>query len=112
MQTALGLASPATLVETAKGPPHVGSSGWLFHLDAPNVVLSTLRPAEGDAVLVTLMETANHYGPAVLRCVRDPVQANVEDLAGNELYEVNREGDAIHLDLNACDLMRLKVRFG
>jgi hypothetical protein len=111
MQTALGLASPASVVETSKGPPHVGASGWLFHLDAPNVVLSTLRPAEGDAILLTLLETANHYGPAVLRCVRDPVQANVTDLAGNELYEANREGDAVHLDLNACDLMRLKVRF-
>jgi len=111
MQTALGWASPAALVETSKGPPHVGASGWLFHLDAPNVVLSTIRPAEGDAVRVTLLETANHYGPAVLRCVRDPVRAVVEDLAGNELYEANCEGDAVQIDLNACDLVRLKIHF-
>jgi hypothetical protein len=112
MQTALGLASPAPAVELSKGPPHVGSSGWLFHVDAPNLVLSTLRPAEGDAVLLTLLETANNYGPAVLRCVRDPIQATVMDLAGTEMYDATHEGDAVHLDLNACDLMRLKVRFG
>jgi hypothetical protein len=47
------------------------------------VVLSTLRPAEGDAVVVTLLETANHYGPVSLRCVRNPVQATVMGLAAN-----------------------------
>lgn len=111
MQTALGVASPVAVVPTTKGPPHVGASGWLFHLDAPHVVLSTLRPAEGDAVVVTLLETANHYGPVSLRCVRNPVQATVMDLAGNELYDANIEGDAVQLDMTACDLMRVRVRF-
>jgi hypothetical protein len=35
MQTALGVASPVAVVPTTKGPPHVGASGWSFHLDAP-----------------------------------------------------------------------------
>src|SRR5262249_55090771 len=45
MQTALGMVTPVTLVPTPKGPPHVGATGWLFHLDAPNLVLTSLRPA-------------------------------------------------------------------
>ncbi len=44
MQTALGYTSPVALVPTTKGPPHVGSSGWLFHLDAPNLLLTRLMP--------------------------------------------------------------------
>ncbi len=44
MQTALGVVTPVPVVETGKGPPHVGAAGWLFHLDAPNLVLSSLRP--------------------------------------------------------------------
>jgi len=32
-------------VPTSKGPPHIGATGWLFHLDAPNVLLTSLRPA-------------------------------------------------------------------
>src|SRR4029077_17460652 len=44
MQTALGFASPVAMVPTTKGPPHVGASGWLFHLDAPNLLLTRLMP--------------------------------------------------------------------
>jgi hypothetical protein len=44
VQTALGLVTPAPVVETTQGPPHVGAEGWLFHLDAPNLLLSSLRP--------------------------------------------------------------------
>ena len=43
-QTALGIVSPVALVPTMKGPPHIGATGWLFHLDAPNLLLTTLRP--------------------------------------------------------------------
>lgn len=111
MQTALGVVSPVAVVPMTQGPPRVGASGWLFHLDAPNVVLTTLRPAPGDAVLATLLETANHAGPATLRCVRDPVKAMVQDLAGTDLYDATLEGDAVHLDIMSCDLARVLVSF-
>src|SRR5262249_56777542 len=73
MQTALGMVSPAPLVPTSKGPPHVGATGWLFHLDAPNLVLTCLRPAPdgADAVLARLLECNTHNTQAELRCVRD-----------------------------------------
>jgi len=47
-QTALGVVSPVAVVPTQKGPPHIGDSGWLFHLDAPNLVMTrmTLGAAE------------------------------------------------------------------
>ena len=34
MQTALGMVTPLPVVPVASGPPHIGASGWLFHLDA------------------------------------------------------------------------------
>lgn len=46
MQTALGVVSPLAVVPTSKGPPHIGDSGWLFHLDAPNLVLTRLTPGK------------------------------------------------------------------
>src|SRR5437899_500552 len=39
MQTALGMITPVSVLPVAKGPPHVGAAGWLFHLDAPNLLL-------------------------------------------------------------------------
>jgi hypothetical protein len=41
---ALGLVTPVPLVPAAKGPPHVGATGWLFHLDMPNIALLGMRP--------------------------------------------------------------------
>src|SRR5207302_5462273 len=49
MQTALGMVTPMPMIATAKGPPHIGAAGWLFYLDAPNLVLSNLRPAANGA---------------------------------------------------------------
>ncbi len=45
MQTALGMVTPAPVTATTQGPPHVGAEGWLFHLDAPNLLLTSFRPA-------------------------------------------------------------------
>ena len=70
MQTVLGLTTPVPLVATPKGPPHVGATGWLFHLDMPNLLLTSLRPApEGaDGVIARLMECGAQITQAELRC--------------------------------------------
>ena len=111
MQTALGIGSPAPAVFCPQGPPHVGATGWLFHLDAPNVLMTALRPAEGDAVVATLLEIAGHGGPASLRCARDPVAAKTLDLKGNELLDPTTEGDAVRLEIGPNDLCRVLARF-
>jgi hypothetical protein len=49
MLTAFGMVSPVAVVPAAKGPPHVGATGWLFHLDAPNLMLTSLRPLPNGA---------------------------------------------------------------
>ena len=80
MQTALGVATPVPVVETSMGPPHVGAVGWLFHLDAPNLVLTSLRPAPdgADAVTARMLEVGGFGGQAQWRCVRDPKQARLD----------------------------------
>jgi alpha-mannosidase len=114
MQTALGLVTPTAVVPTDSGPPHVGSTGWLFHLDAPNVLLSSLRPAVdgADAVVARLLECGGFGGPAELRCVRDPQRALVEDMRANVLYDATTQGDAVQLEMASNDLVQLRVEFG
>src|SRR5581483_4057697 len=46
MQTAAGWVAPTPVVLTEKGPPPVGPSGWLGHLDLPSLLLTDLRPAD------------------------------------------------------------------
>jgi hypothetical protein len=117
MQTALGVVSPVAVVPVDRGPPHVGASGWLFHLDSPNLLLTSLRPlppADPEApaaVMARLLECSAYGGQATLRCVRDPVRAGVVD-ARNELqFEAATEGDAVQVDVGSGDLVHLRIEF-
>ncbi len=126
MQTALGMISPVPLVATTKGPPHVGAKGWLFHLDAPNLVLMGLRPGkleaqpEGveppaeveDAVTARLLECGAFHSHAELRCVRDPRRVALLDARGTFLMEGAQTGDAALFDVAPGDFTQVQVEFG
>jgi len=123
MQTALGLMSPPVVVPTTKGPPHIGASGWLFHLDAPNLLLSRMQPGamqrdeeepepgRRDAVTARLLECAAHSGLAEFRCVRNPARAALLDARGGFLLEPTITGDAVLLEVSPGDLVHLQVDF-
>jgi hypothetical protein len=113
MLTAQGLVSPAPLVETAAGPPHIGDTGWLFHLDAPNLLLTSLRPAPDgeDAILARLLECSGHSGSAELRCARDPQRASLLDAQGTLVTDASTHGDAAQFDVSQGDLVHVRVDF-
>jgi hypothetical protein len=113
MQTAQGMATPVPVVATEQGPPHVGATGWLFHLDAPNLLLTSLRPAPdgSDAVVARLLECGGHAGPAEFRCVRDPKRAILLDGRSNPLFDAATQGDAALLDAGRYDLLQVRVEF-
>jgi hypothetical protein len=113
MQTALGMVTPLTVVPTRKGPPHVGSVGWLFHLDAPNLLLTSLWPAAdgADAVFARLLECNQYAGQAELRCPRDPQRAEILDEQGNIVTAASTAGDAVLFETPPGDLLRLRIDF-
>jgi hypothetical protein len=115
MQAAVGMISPLAVVPTTKGPPHIGPTGWLFHLDSPNLLLLNLRPAaDGSrAVVATLLETSGvHGGSAELRCVRDPAGATLVDGDDQPTSGLTVVGDAVRLEYAAGELIRVKVDLG
>jgi hypothetical protein len=115
LQTALGFISPLAIVPTTKGPPHIGPSGWLFHVDAPNLVLIGLKPcAAADNVRrlqATFLESSGYGGSAELRCVRDPTGAYVLDGEDTPSTELPLNGDAVRIDFSASDLQRIQIDF-
>jgi hypothetical protein len=121
MQTAWGYASPLAVVPTTKGPPHIGASGWLFHIDASNLLLTRMMPGlmsresehpdAADAITARFLECANYSGLAEFRCVRDPQRAIVLDARGQFMLEANRSGDVVHLEVTPNDLAHLQVEF-
>jgi hypothetical protein len=124
MQTAWGFTSPLAIVPTLKGPPHIGASGWLFHVDASNLLLTRMTPgrAEGrqasvestevdDAIVARFLECANYSGLAEFRCVRDPQRATVLDARGQFVMEAHRFGDVVNLEVTPNDLAHVQVEF-
>ncbi len=112
-QTALGLVTPVPLVAAPKGPPHVGATGWLFHLDMPNIALLGMRPAAdgADAVVARLQEISARGAHAEFRCARDPRRALVLNARGEIQMEANVSGDAVLLEMGQGDLTTLRVEF-
>lgn len=113
MQTALGTISPVPLIGVDKGPPHVGSSGWLFHLDATNLLLTSMRPAENgaDSIYVRTVECAAHPGSAEFRCVRNPKRATLVNARGEEIGEAHVYDDAAVFEAGASEFVQLRVDF-
>jgi hypothetical protein len=112
MQTALGFISPIAIVPTSKGPPHIGPSGWLFQVDAPNLLMTSLKPVENSRALQAhFMETTGFGGTADWRCVRDPASAAVLDGEGTPAIDLPITGDAVRIDFSANDLLRVQVDF-
>jgi hypothetical protein len=113
-QTALGLATPVPYVPLAKGPPHVGATGWLFHIDMPNLVMLGLRPAaEGaDAIVAHLLESVGRSTYAEFRCVRDPQRVTIVEPNGAPRMEASASGDAALFEIGPNDLAHVRVEFG
>lgn len=116
MQTALGWVSPAPVVFTEKGPPPVGPSSWLAHVDMPSLILTSMRPVEPSegfsrAVACSFVETAGFGGAAELRFARDPQEAALVD--GNDTFRdsISIPGDAIPLEYSAGETLRIKAEW-
>ena len=113
MQTAQAMITPMPLLEVAKGPPHVGAVGWLFHLDATNLLLTSLEaaPGGGDAVIVRIVETNLQGGQAELRCPRNPVRAEIINLLGDSIQDARINGDSVEFDFAPGELLNLRITF-
>src|SRR5712692_3829592 len=96
-QTAQGMVTPVVVVPTAQGPPHVGATGWLAHLDASNLLLTSLRPAAdgADAVTARMIECAGAGAAGEFRFARNPTRATSLDARGNALIDLTVDGDAV-----------------
>ncbi|MBX3401518.1 MAG: hypothetical protein KF873_22520 [Gemmataceae bacterium] len=112
MQTATGWTLPPTIVETTKGPPHIGATGWLGNIDLPSLLLTSLRPV-GDtkSIEARFIETAGFAGSAELRLARDPASAKLVDLMGEPLQDLTLLEGAIPLEFSAGELLAVRAEF-
>lgn len=111
-QIATALDAPIFVQKVEQGPPPSGPTGWLFHIDAPNLVLHRLFPGkEPGSIIFLLEETEGFATPCEIQCIRDPKRACMVDLDGNDQGELVVRGDTITLYPESHGIMLIKVSF-
>jgi alpha-mannosidase len=117
VQAALDLLTPPVVVSTSTGIPVSGNAGWFFSHDLPSVVISrteALVDAEQpdkQGVLLHFIETSGRAARGRLRFFRNPAAAQLLDLQGEHILDIEIEGDAILLDLTPREIACVQVWF-
>ena len=95
--------------------PAAGASGWLFHIDAKNIVAThweVLRE-EGRPVgfRLRMLETAGRAGRVQLRAYRALAAARQTDYLGRTLADLAVDDDRVNVDVSAFEWVELEARW-
>jgi len=111
---ALALVEPPVVVPGVAAPA-AAASGWLFHLDAKNIVATHWETVlEGERAVgfrVRLWETEGRAGRVHLRAFKHLASARQIDLHGNTLMELTIDNDRVALDVSSYEWLAIEARF-
>jgi alpha-mannosidase len=107
------LVPPGELCRPASAP--ATPWGWLFHLDARNVMATHWEPlcSQGHPTgfRVRLLETEGRHSEFVLRSFRPVASAQRVDFLGGLQSELPVDGDQIHLELQPRQWIQMEATF-
>ena len=107
------LAPRTVLAEMAA--PLSAASGWLFHIDARNVVATHWEPivADGRAAgfVARLLETEGRKTTLGLRSFREVTAAEETDFTGQGSQSLPFQGDRVTVELAAHEWVEVRVRW-
>ena len=105
LQEALALHSPADTVFQTAAPPTPHTSGWLFHLDARNVMATHWEPLLEDSTTkgfrVRLLETMGRSGQLTLSAFRPIGHARERSLDGAPMNDCALDDGCVKLRMAA-----------
>lgn len=106
---------PQPVFESASMPAP-GNSSWLFHLEAKNVILTSLEALADDSGEVIgcktkILETEGRNAKGALRCFRKVGEAHLCDFQGNRISKCQVDGDRIIFQLAAGQWYPIEVRW-
>ncbi|NLE36596.1 MAG: hypothetical protein GX621_01065 [Pirellulaceae bacterium] len=108
---AVDFTTPRLAAVESPRPPR--DSGWLFHVDAPNVLATAWEPLARngrlDGFRVRLLETEGLGTRLRLRSFRSPRAARQTDLLGETVQELEIEGDSIAARLKPREWTQIEV---
>lgn len=110
---ALGLLAPEVIVREASSP--LAPSGWLFHVNAKNVVATAWEPVVSEdrptGVRVRLLETEGRHTHAVLRALRPVKTARKTDFASPSPVELPVADDQVTIEIGPHEWVEVEVSF-
>jgi len=110
---AIGLLAPPTATFQNAPPPSSGSSSWLFHVDARNVVATFWEPLVEESCVVgyrvRLLETAGRATRARLSSFREVASARHMDFVGEPRGDCQVNEGRVQLELSANEWIEVEV---
>lgn len=105
--------TPAFAVPVEQGPPSAGTSSWLFHIDAPSVMLIDIHiPKEHPkSVILRMVETFGYATETLLQCPRQPGAAFIVNSLGEPQRSVELQPEGIVLRLGCYEFLQLRLDF-
>ena len=112
-QAALASMMPTLSVDGVSRP--ATSTGWLLHLDRPNVVVTNFDPIyEGDkfvGMMVRLQEVEGARTTLRLQACRSIGTAEVTDLQGEVIKKLSLTGQVVEVALDPREWKQLKIKW-
>ena len=106
--------APVSVLSNVGAAPE-SKSGWLFHLNARNVVATTWQPIfDGHklrGVRTRLAETENRSVDLVLQCFRPVAKARKVDFLGTEIDELKVDGDRVVVPTKGHEWTEIEIDF-
>ena len=97
------------------GPSPGTATGWLFHINAKNVIATSWEPIFDEhrlrGVRTRLAETENRKVDVVLQCFRQVAKARKVDFLGQNIEDLAVDGDRITVPANGHEWMQVEVDF-
>ncbi|HQR09210.1 MAG TPA: hypothetical protein PLN21_20480 [Gemmatales bacterium] len=105
--------TPTVAIPVEQGPPLAGTSSWLFHIDAPSVMLIDMHITEDrpKSVILRMVETFGYATETLLQCPRQPSAAFVVNSLGEPQRSIDMQPEGIVLRVGCYEFLQLRLDF-
>lgn len=112
-QTEQDWLTPSIVVPVDQGPPAAGNSSWLFHLDAPSVLLIDMHASQERpcSVILRMVETYGYATETLLQCPRRPSAVMVVNSLGEPQRSLEVQEEGIVLRVGCYEFLQLRLDF-
>ncbi|TWT50031.1 hypothetical protein KOR42_37150 [Thalassoglobus neptunius] len=115
MKSAVDAFQEPIVIPVDSCPPQGEQQGWLFHIGAPNVLLTRILPHRSDettnSFIIRLLETEGRPKSFPLRCFQTPAKATQVDFLGKSIHTLKVHDDEVHVEIAPYEICDIELTF-